>query len=165
MYARAFSLIDSEICTLSIMHPGLLNDPNRSKECQGETSSWSRGSVRVTVSSRTISRCCETIASESQKKKLRGRVMRARGFANIERYASPNRSCKTDRSSTFFPLRLIDFFKRAKYRARCSISDRHSREQERKRGREEKGYTKRIANGNNLAVSVLAVFLYGEKKE
>lgn len=40
-YAR--SLIDSEICTLSIMHPGLLNDPNRDEECQGEVSSCSQG--------------------------------------------------------------------------------------------------------------------------
>lgn len=42
-YTRARSLIDSEISTLSIMHPGLLNDPNRGEECQGEASSCSQG--------------------------------------------------------------------------------------------------------------------------
>lgn len=42
-YTRARSLIDSEISTLSIMHPGLLNDPNRAEECQGEASSCSQG--------------------------------------------------------------------------------------------------------------------------
>jgi len=98
----------------SIIHPGLLSDPNRSEECQGETSSCSQGLrawLFVRTGLGTVS-CSPMIAVQRVLATMHNAFLRARvAVRPISRVASENHSRETiARPLLFFLPVFFSFF-------------------------------------------------------